>query len=72
MNNSKYPSINISDIKRNIECYNKYQMILNEEAFGTLQNDSVVIVIQVSLFCLRQGEKEVSIHCKIITPLSDF
>jgi hypothetical protein len=49
-NNDKYPSINISDIKRNIERYNEYQTILNEEAFGPLQNDSVVIVIQVSFF----------------------
>lgn len=37
----------IQDIKRNIAQYNSQQMVYNEDIFGPLQNDSVVIVIQV-------------------------
>lgn len=40
-------SPNISEIKRNIAQYNLQQTIYNEDTFGLLQNDSVVIVIQV-------------------------
>ncbi|KAJ3639533.1 hypothetical protein Zmor_002888 [Zophobas morio] len=40
-------TLNISDIKRNIAQYNLQQTVYNEETFGPLQNDSVVIVIQI-------------------------
>lgn len=48
-NDSKYfpVSANISDIQRSIERYNEYQTIINEEIFGPLQNDSIIIVVQV-------------------------
>lgn len=39
--------INISEIKRNIALYNSQQTVHNEDTFGPLQNDSIVIVIQV-------------------------
>lgn len=42
-------SLNISDIKRNIAQYNLQQTVYNEDIFGPLQNDSVVIVIQVTI-----------------------
>lgn len=38
----------ISEIKKNIAQYNLQQTVYNEDIFGPLQNDSVVIVIQVS------------------------
>lgn len=38
---------NISEIQRSIERYNDYQTIINEEVFGPLANDSVIIVVQV-------------------------
>lgn len=40
--------LNISEIKRNIALYNIQQTVYNEDQFGPLQNDSIVIVIQVS------------------------
>ncbi|KAJ9601130.1 hypothetical protein L9F63_000709 [Diploptera punctata] len=40
-------ALNISDIRRNIERYNDMQQVLNEEIFGPVQNDSLVIVVQV-------------------------
>ncbi|XP_030748348.1 alpha-1,6-mannosyl-glycoprotein 2-beta-N-acetylglucosaminyltransferase isoform X1 [Sitophilus oryzae] len=40
-------SLNISDIKRNIAQYNLQQTVYNEDLFGPLQNDSIVIVIQI-------------------------
>lgn len=40
--------LNISEIKRNVAQYNLQQIVYNEDIFGPLQNDSVVIVIQVS------------------------
>ncbi|RZC37869.1 alpha-1,6-mannosyl-glycoprotein 2-beta-N-acetylglucosaminyltransferase, partial [Asbolus verrucosus] len=40
-------TLNISDIKRNIAQYNLQQTVYNEDIFGPLQNDSVVIVIQI-------------------------
>jgi alpha-1,6-mannosyl-glycoprotein beta-1,2-N-acetylglucosaminyltransferase len=40
-------SINISDIRRSIERYNDMQQVLNEELFGPVQNDSLIIVVQV-------------------------
>ncbi|KAG5673852.1 hypothetical protein PVAND_003863 [Polypedilum vanderplanki] len=46
-NNEKYQAINISEIQRSIERYNEYQTIINEEIFGPLYNDSIVIVVQV-------------------------
>ncbi|XP_044257044.1 alpha-1,6-mannosyl-glycoprotein 2-beta-N-acetylglucosaminyltransferase isoform X4 [Tribolium madens] len=47
--NSAYSkgTLNISDIKRNIAQYNLQQTVYNEDIFGPLQNDSVVIVIQI-------------------------
>ncbi|XP_018566686.1 alpha-1,6-mannosyl-glycoprotein 2-beta-N-acetylglucosaminyltransferase isoform X2 [Anoplophora glabripennis] len=38
---------NISDIKRSIAQYNLQQVVYNENIFGPLQSDSVVIVIQI-------------------------
>ncbi|XP_021693326.1 alpha-1,6-mannosyl-glycoprotein 2-beta-N-acetylglucosaminyltransferase isoform X2 [Aedes aegypti] len=38
---------NISEILRMINRYNELQTILNEDIFGPLQNDSVIIVVQV-------------------------
>nr|CAD7399341.1 unnamed protein product [Timema cristinae] len=46
-NGSGRPLLNISDIKRNIERYNDLQTVLNEDVFGPVQNDSLVIVVQV-------------------------
>ncbi|XP_065165556.1 alpha-1,6-mannosyl-glycoprotein 2-beta-N-acetylglucosaminyltransferase isoform X1 [Atheta coriaria] len=39
--------LNLSEIKRNIAQYNYQQTVYNEDIFGPLQNDSVVIVIQI-------------------------
>ncbi|XP_063242618.1 alpha-1,6-mannosyl-glycoprotein 2-beta-N-acetylglucosaminyltransferase-like isoform X1 [Bacillus rossius redtenbacheri] len=41
------PRLNISDIRRSIECYNEAQAVLNEDVFGPIQNDTLVIVVQV-------------------------
>jgi hypothetical protein len=41
-------ALNISDIRRSIERYNDAQQVLNEELFGPVQNDSLIIVVQVS------------------------
>ncbi|XP_061498384.1 alpha-1,6-mannosyl-glycoprotein 2-beta-N-acetylglucosaminyltransferase isoform X3 [Anopheles gambiae] len=38
---------NISDIMRMINRYNDLQTVLNEDIYGPLQNDSVIIVVQV-------------------------
>ncbi|XP_055593160.1 alpha-1,6-mannosyl-glycoprotein 2-beta-N-acetylglucosaminyltransferase isoform X3 [Uranotaenia lowii] len=38
---------NISEILRMIHRYNELQTVLNEDIFGPLQNDSVIIVVQV-------------------------
>jgi len=43
-----YRPPNITEIKRQIIRYNEMQLVLNEDTFGPLQNDSVIIVIQVS------------------------
>ncbi|CAG9759284.1 unnamed protein product [Ceutorhynchus assimilis] len=40
-------AFNISDIKRNIAQYNLQQTVYNEDLFGPLQSDSIVIVIQI-------------------------
>ncbi|XP_019880285.1 alpha-1,6-mannosyl-glycoprotein 2-beta-N-acetylglucosaminyltransferase isoform X2 [Aethina tumida] len=40
-------SPNISDIKKNLAQYNLQQVVYNEDIFGPLLNDSVVIVIQI-------------------------
>ncbi|XP_066158685.1 alpha-1,6-mannosyl-glycoprotein 2-beta-N-acetylglucosaminyltransferase isoform X3 [Euwallacea fornicatus] len=40
-------TFNISDIKRSIAQYNLQQTVYNEDLFGPLQNDSIVIVIQI-------------------------
>lgn len=44
-----YHPPNISEIKRQIAKYNDMQLVLNEYTFGPLQNDSVIIVVQVSV-----------------------
>lgn len=41
-------SLNASEIRRLIEQHNSKQIVFNEDVFGPLQNDSLVIVIQVS------------------------
>ncbi|XP_021929706.1 alpha-1,6-mannosyl-glycoprotein 2-beta-N-acetylglucosaminyltransferase, partial [Zootermopsis nevadensis] len=46
-NAGRASSPNISDIRRNIERYNDMQQVLNEELFGPVQNDSLIIVVQV-------------------------
>lgn len=43
-----YHPPNISEIKRQIAKYNDMQLVINEYTFGPLQNDSVIIVVQVS------------------------
>lgn len=40
-------SLNASEIRRLIDQQNSKQIVLNEDVFGPLQNDSLVIVIQV-------------------------
>ncbi|KAH8326506.1 hypothetical protein KR067_009490, partial [Drosophila pandora] len=42
-----YHPPNITEIKRQILRYNDMQTVLNEDTFGPLQNDSVIIVVQV-------------------------
>ncbi|KAL5283248.1 MGAT2 family protein [Megaselia abdita] len=42
-----YHPPNISEILKFISKYNDLQIVLNEDVFGPLQNDSVIIVIQV-------------------------
>ncbi|XP_017131688.1 alpha-1,6-mannosyl-glycoprotein 2-beta-N-acetylglucosaminyltransferase isoform X1 [Drosophila elegans] len=42
-----YHPPNITEIKRQIGRYNDMQSVLNEDVFGPLQNDSVIIVVQV-------------------------
>ncbi|XP_023166387.2 alpha-1,6-mannosyl-glycoprotein 2-beta-N-acetylglucosaminyltransferase isoform X1 [Drosophila hydei] len=42
-----YRPPNNTEIKRQIARYNEMQLVLNEETFGPLQNDSVIIVVQV-------------------------
>ncbi|KAK7572144.1 hypothetical protein V9T40_014616 [Parthenolecanium corni] len=39
--------LDIKEIQRRIDQYNSLQTILNEDIFGPLQNDSLVIIIQV-------------------------
>lgn len=46
-NNERYQAANMSDIQRSIERYNEYQTIINEEIFGPLMNNSIIIVVQV-------------------------
>uniref|UniRef100_A0AAG5CSH1 Alpha-1,6-mannosyl-glycoprotein 2-beta-N-acetylglucosaminyltransferase n=1 Tax=Anopheles atroparvus TaxID=41427 RepID=A0AAG5CSH1_ANOAO len=40
-------TVNISEILRMIQRYNEFQTVLNEDIYGPLQNDSVIIVVQV-------------------------
>ncbi|XP_044740809.1 alpha-1,6-mannosyl-glycoprotein 2-beta-N-acetylglucosaminyltransferase [Chrysoperla carnea] len=44
---AQYANLNISEIRRHIAHYNDMQLVYNEDLFGPLQNDSVIIVIQV-------------------------
>lgn len=48
-NNNSQLLLNISETQRSIERYNDYQTIINEEVFGPLMNDSVIIVVQVHM-----------------------
>lgn len=41
-------TINVSVIQASIRDYNAMQVVLNQDQFGTLDNDSVIIVIQVN------------------------
>uniref|UniRef100_A0A1B0F0A9 Uncharacterized protein n=2 Tax=Phlebotomus papatasi TaxID=29031 RepID=A0A1B0F0A9_PHLPP len=43
----QFHSPNISEMKRAIFRYNEMQNVINEDIFGPLQNDSVIIVVQV-------------------------
>lgn len=47
------PQPTVDEMRRNIVRYNELQSVLNEDLFGPLQNDSVIIVVQVSygIFC---------------------
>lgn len=47
LGDSAQRTANISEILRMINRYNELQTILNEDIFGPLQNDSVIIVVQV-------------------------
>lgn len=47
-----YHPPNITEINRHIAKYNDMQLVLNEYTFGPLQNDSVIIVVQVSKLIL--------------------
>lgn len=40
----------VEEMLRNIARYNELQSVLNEDLFGPLQNDSVIIVVQVILY----------------------
>lgn len=40
-------SATVMEMLRNIARYNELQSVLNEDLFGPLQNDSVIIVVQV-------------------------
>lgn len=40
--------LTIDEMRRNIARYNDLQTVLNEDLFGPLQSDSVIIVVQVS------------------------
>lgn len=42
-----YHPPNCSEMQRAIRHYNELQMVLNEDQFGPLENDSVIIVVQV-------------------------
>jgi hypothetical protein len=42
--------LNISEISRMINRYNDMQQIINDDIFEPLQNDTVIIVVQVSCF----------------------
>lgn len=42
--------LNISEIQANIKKYNDMQYVHNEDIYGPLQNDSLIVVVQVSFF----------------------
>jgi alpha-1,6-mannosyl-glycoprotein beta-1,2-N-acetylglucosaminyltransferase len=42
------PGLTIAEILRNIHKYNLEQTVHNEDIFGPIQNDTLIIVIQVS------------------------
>lgn len=48
INTAYKPILNITEIKKVIAQYNLQQTVHNEDIFGPLQNDSVIIVVQVS------------------------
>lgn len=45
--NEPYHPPNISEMQRSIARYNAMQFVINEDIFGPLDNDSVIIVVQV-------------------------
>lgn len=42
-------TLNISEIRRHIAQVNELQQIYNEDIYGPMQNDTVIIVIQASI-----------------------
>lgn len=47
---------NVVEMLRNIARYNELQSVLNEDLFGPLQNDSVIIVVQVNIYkCMKKN-----------------
>lgn len=50
--------LSIDEMRQYIARYNELQTVLNEETFGPLQNDSVIIVVQV-----RAHHSRTEVHC---------
>ncbi|KAG8238734.1 hypothetical protein J437_LFUL018519 [Ladona fulva] len=51
------PALNVSEIIRRIERHNDLQVVYNEETFGPVLNDTLIIVIQVkSSFNFKEGK----------------
>lgn len=46
-NTSYTKKLTIDEIKYNIKKYNLAQTVYNEDLFGTVQNDTIIIVVQV-------------------------
>lgn len=44
-----YHPPNVSEMRASIRNYNAMQVVLNEDQYGPLDNDSVIIVVQVKL-----------------------
>lgn len=57
-------SASVDEMLRNIARYNELQSVLNEDLFGPLQNDSVIIVVQVSVKYEKKKSNRFSIEEK--------